>query len=162
MKLHDVYLLLGSNIQPEKNIRAALGRLRNQVSIKAISPVWETPAVGSVGPDFLNLVVYISTQFSQEDLKYQVLRKLETRLGRVRSADKNAPRPIDLDILIYDNHSLEPNIWLQAHIVCPLSGLLPDLVDPNTGSRMSKLALNFQMNTSALQRPDLHFDEFLL
>ncbi len=162
MKSHDVYLLLGSNIQPEQNIRAALAVLRNQVSIQAISPVWETPAVGSVGPDFLNLVVFITAQFSQEDLKYLVLRKLETQLGRVRSADKNAPRPIDLDILIYDNNNLEPNIWLQAHIACPLSGLLPDLVDPNTGSRLSELAQNFQLSTSVLQRPDLHFAEFLL
>ncbi len=161
MKLHDVYLLLGSNIQPEQNIRAALTMLRNQASIKAISPVWETPAVGSAGPDFLNLVIYISAQFSQENLKYQVLRKIETQLGRVRSADKNAPRPIDLDILIYDNNNLEPNIWLQAHIACPLSGLLPDLVDPNTGSQLSELALNLQLNASVHQRTDLHFDEIL-
>jgi 2-amino-4-hydroxy-6-hydroxymethyldihydropteridine diphosphokinase len=161
MSHHEVFLLAGSNIQPEQNIRAALGLLRNLVTIQAISPVWETPAIGSEGPNFLNLAVRITAKFSLEDLKYQVLRKIEAQLGRVRSEDKNAPRPMDLDILLFDNMCLEPDAWFQAHIACPLSGLLPDLVNSKTDQRLYQLALYFQQTSFVRQRPDLHFDEFL-
>ncbi len=157
MKSHDVYLLLGANISPALHMRAALYLLRNYVEIKAISPVWETPAVGSNGPNFLNLAVHITTFFTPEELKIHVLRKIESKLGRTRTEDKNAPRPMDMDILIYDNQSLEPDIWLQAHIACPLSGLLPDLVDPKSGIKMSQLALTCQQTTPVRQRTDLHF-----
>ncbi len=159
MSLHEVYLLMGTNIRPEKNIRAALDLLRDFVSIKAISPVWETPAIGSDGPNFLNLVIHLTCRFSQEELKYQVLRKIEAQLGRVRSEDKNAPRPMDLDILLFDKLSLEPGIWSQAHIACPLSTLLPDLVDPGTGMRLSQRSHYFQQTTGVRQRSDLHFND---
>ena len=162
MKLHEIFLLVGSNIQPDQNIRRALRLLQESVSIQAISPVWETPAVGSNGPNFLNLVVRITSQRTPQGLKYNVLRKIEEQLGRIRSADKNAPRPIDLDILMFDKKSLEPNIWLQAHIACPLSGLLPDLVDPSTGLNLSQLALNFQKTSPVHRRTDLLFGEFIM
>jgi 2-amino-4-hydroxy-6-hydroxymethyldihydropteridine diphosphokinase len=161
MNSHEIYLLVGSNIHPENNITAALRMLREIVSINAISQVWETPAVGSSGPNFLNLVVQISTHLSPEKLKYDVLRKIEAQLGRVRSEDKNAPRPMDMDILIYDKKTLEPDIWLQAHIACPLAELMPDLVDPKTGMRLSQVALNFEKSTSVRQRTDLQFGVFL-
>ena len=162
MSLHEVYLLLGANIHPEQNIRSALNLLRNHVEIKAISSVWETPAIGSDGPNFLNLVVYLTCRFSPDELKFHVLRKIEAQLGRVRSADKNAPRPMDMDILIYDQNSLEPDIWLQAHIACPLSTLQPDLVDPKTGMLLSQLALNYQQISTVSRRTDLDFNETLL
>ena len=158
MKSHDVYLLLGANISPELHMRSALYLLRNYVEIKAISPIWETPAVGSNGPNFLNLAVHITTFYTPEELKFHVLRKIEGKLGRTRTEDKNAPRPMDMDILIYDNQSLEPDIWLQAHIACPLSGLLPDLVDLKNGIKLSQLALTCQQTTPVRQRTDLHFE----
>ena len=161
MKLHEIYLLVGSNIQPEQNIRMALSLLKDSVTIQAISTVWETPAVGSDGPNFLNLVVQITAAFTPQELKYNVLRKIEAQLGRIRSEDKYAPRPIDLDILLFDNKNLEPNIWHQAHITCPLAGLLPDLVDPHTGLKLSQLALDFQRTTPVRHHTDLQFDSFL-
>lgn len=92
---HQVCLLLGSNIQPEKNIVLGITLLREQVKVGRISSVWESAPAESAGPNFLNLALLLTTPLDAETLKMQVLRPLEARLGRVRSADKNAPRPID-------------------------------------------------------------------
>ena len=152
---YPVYLLLGSNIQPEANLEAAIRLLRGQVELHSLSPVWETPAVGSNGPNFLNLVAEIQTPMEIEALKLQVLRPIETRLGRVRTPDKNAPRTIDLDIIIYDKIIMDPNIWRQAHIACPLASLLPDLVEPQTGIPLSRIAARLQQNVFIRLRADV-------
>lgn len=152
--MHRSYILMGSNIQPELNIQSALRHLQASVELLAISPVWETPAMGSDGPDFLNLVIYIATHHELDALKLGVLRQVESSLGRVRTSDKNAPRTIDLDILIYDHKILEPAIWLQAHIACPLAGLFPDLVDPNSGQRLAEIAARLSQKVPVRLRPD--------
>ena len=62
--------------------------------------MWETPPVGSRGSNFLNAALLIRTTLTSGLLKSLVLRPIEIQMGRVRTANKNAPRPIDLDILV--------------------------------------------------------------
>ena len=97
---HRVCLLLGSNLQPETNLPRAVSLLQAQVTLLQASAVWETLSVGSGGPNFLNAALLVSTSLTALSLKEQVLHPLEARLGRVRTADKNADRPIDLDIIL--------------------------------------------------------------
>ena len=123
---HIACLMLGSNIRPEENLQQALSLLREQVSIQKISSVWKTLAVGSPGPDFLNAAILVQTDLDADELKDSVLRPLETKLGRVRVEDKNAPRTIDLDIIIFDDILLEDDLWHQAYLAVPISELLPD------------------------------------
>ena len=145
---HQVCLLLGSNIQPEKYLVLAVDLLRGQVKIVRISSVWETPAVGSAGPDFLNLALLVTTALSAELFKEQVLRPLEAQLGRVRSADKNAPRTIDIDIILVDNQLLDPNLYRFAHRAVPVAEILPDFRSEQgdllkeTASRLTKTTQN--------------------
>lgn len=61
-----------------------------------------------------------------EALKTKVLRDIENRMGRVRTANKNAPRPIDLDILIYDGQTVDPDLWRYPHWAVPLAELIPE------------------------------------
>ncbi len=152
---YPVYLLLGTNIQPEVNIQAAIQLLRDQVELRRVSTVWETPAVGSKGPKFLNLVVEIRTNLEPDIVRQHVLRAIEARLGRVRSFDKNAPRTIDLDILIYDKVIMEPNIWRQAHIACPLATLLPNLQEPQSGFTLFQIAAELKRSEHVQLRSDL-------
>ena len=98
-------------------------------------------------------------EISLEDLKYSVLRKIEEDLGRVRTRDKNAPRTIDLDILIMDSKIIDSGIWHNAHIACPLSALLPELSDPTTGKLLSQVADTLMMTGQVKLRSDLHLDQ---
>ena len=123
---HLVCLLLGSNIQAENNLALGVDLLRSQVKIVRVSSVWETPAVGSLGPDFLNLAMLVTTALDAAMFKAQVIRPLEMQLGRVRSADKNAPRTIDIDLILFDNRLLDPNLWRFAHRAVPVAEILPD------------------------------------
>lgn len=124
---HQACLLLGSNIQPERNLPLAIHQLQDQLTILLISSVWETPSVGSAGPNFLNAALLAHTPLEQKTLKLQILTPLEAKLGRVRSADRNAPRPIDLDIILFDGQILDPTLWHFAHRAVPVAEIQPEL-----------------------------------
>jgi len=107
----EVGLLLGSNIQPEFFLPSAVNSLGEQIDIKLVSSVWETPAIGSNGPNFLSAAVLASTSLSPKHLKRHILQPLEAHLGRVRSNDKNAPRTIDIDIVTWNMYSIDDDLW---------------------------------------------------
>jgi 2-amino-4-hydroxy-6-hydroxymethyldihydropteridine diphosphokinase len=155
--LHAVYVLLGSNIEPEAHFLQAFDKLCGCCNLEAVSTVWETQAVGSHGPNFLNAAALIRTHLSAVDLKYQVLRPLENEMGRIRLPDKNAPRTIDLDILVYDLQIQDNGIWYQAHLAVPLAELLPDLVNPHTGQSLGEIALGLCQNQNFVIRPEIKF-----
>lgn len=132
MDNHLIYLGLGSNINPAMNIVKAIYLLRQFVEIESISSAWETIAVGSPGPNFINIAVRVRSSLSADKLKNEVIRTIESKLGRVRTKDKNAPRTIDIDILIVDDQITDDQIWSSAHVAVPLSELKPNLTHPRT------------------------------
>lgn len=151
---HQVCLLLGSNLQPEKNLALGVDLLRRQVKIVRVSSVWETPAVGSPGPDFLNLALLVTTVLDAKLFKAQVIRPLEMQLGRVRSADKNASRTIDIDIILFDNQLLDPNLWRFAHRAVPVAEILPDFRSEQ-GDLLKETASRLAETTQIRLRPNL-------
>lgn len=152
---HRAYLVLGSNIEPEKNLRLALEKLARECDLLAVSQAWETLAEGSPGPNFLNAAALIGTNHSAVDLKFKILRKIEAELGRVRSADKNAPRTIDLDILIFDGEILEDSLWQRIFIAVPLAELLPNLEHPLTCQMLFEAAREMREHLYIKARPDV-------
>jgi 2-amino-4-hydroxy-6-hydroxymethyldihydropteridine diphosphokinase len=128
MPEHQACLLLGSNIDPEQNLPRAIELLREKVTVIRSSSVWQSPPIGAAGPDFLNLALLISTPMQAGQLKERVLRPLEARLGRVRTADKFAPRTIDLDIILFDETVLDPDLFRYAHRAVPVGEILPELL----------------------------------
>jgi 2-amino-4-hydroxy-6-hydroxymethyldihydropteridine diphosphokinase len=129
--------------------------------VMASSNVWETIPVGTSGPRFLNAVVLLQANYPSSLLKSLVLRRIEYEMGRVRTFNKYAPRPIDLDILIADGLIIEPGIWTQTHLAVPLAELLPDLLHPDLEMRLSQVAQKlFQPNAIRI-RPDvvIKYDE---
>jgi 2-amino-4-hydroxy-6-hydroxymethyldihydropteridine diphosphokinase len=153
-KEHQICLLLGSNIQPEKNLALGVGLLHSKVKIPRVSSVWETPAVGSPGPNFLNMALLVLTTLDAELFKEKVIRPLETQLGRVRSADKNAPRTIDIDIILFDNQLLDPNLWRFAHRAVPVAEILPDYRS-DRGELLKEAASRLAETTRIRLQPDL-------
>jgi 2-amino-4-hydroxy-6-hydroxymethyldihydropteridine diphosphokinase len=137
-----VYIAVGANIDPEANVRRGLRRLAGQVRLRAVSTFYRTAAEGADGPDFINGVVAAETDLPPFDLKFVVLRAIEAELGRVRGADRNAPRPLDLDLLVYDDLTLvengltlpDPAIAARPFLALPLCELAPALVLPGERS----------------------------
>ncbi len=151
----SIYLSLGSNIQPEANLKLTINELRREFGDVMCSSVIETVAEGSTGPNFLNAAAKIQTSLSIDELKFGYLRALETSLGRIRTVDKNSDRQIDLDISIVDHDPLDPTIWSRVYLAVPLSELIPELMDPTTGKTLQMIAQELKSRVFWKARPDI-------
>jgi 2-amino-4-hydroxy-6-hydroxymethyldihydropteridine diphosphokinase len=149
---HQVCLLLGSNIQPVKNLARGIDLLRQKIKIVRLSSVWESPPAGTSGPDYLNLAVIAITPLEAGELKEEILRPLENQLGRVRTADKNAPRPIDLDIILFNDQLVDPDLFLYAHRAVPVAEILPEFISPQ-GLPLAEIASELAKNTPIHLKP---------
>ena len=147
--MNTAYLSLGSNIEPEKNLPDALKRLAEFVHIEGVSSVWHTRSIGSMGPDFLNAAVKVSTELNAYTLKEEILCSLEESMGRIRLADKNAPRTIDVDILVFNQEVLDRHIFLYDHLILPLSELIPELRESVNSPSLREIASTHESTTSA-------------
>jgi 2-amino-4-hydroxy-6-hydroxymethyldihydropteridine diphosphokinase len=153
--LHRAYLSIGSNIEPETHLPQAIQLLREAGQVMEVSSIWETEAVGSDGPNFLNVCLLFLTPLQPIDLKEQVIRPIEARLGRVRSVDKNAPRTIDLDIVLFDEQPLKMKFWDYAFVVVPLAELLPDFQHPVRREKLSRVSAQLQSQMWIVPRVDV-------
>lgn len=141
-----VYVGVGSNIAPEKNIVLALDALRRATTVTGLSTFyWSTALERPAQPRFLNGVVRIETSVAPRHLKFDVLRRIEQDLARVRTDDRHAARTIDLDILLYGREIVsepdliipDPDIALRPFLAVPLLDLDPGLILPGTATRLS-------------------------
>ncbi len=139
----NIFLSLGSNIEPEKNIPACLKILKENFKIVKISSCYETAPVGPAGDKkFWNLAVAIHTSLAPGRLN-QKLRQIEKKLKRKRnSKDKFAPRTIDLDLLPQQGYQE------QGFIIIPLAEIAPREKDPETGKTFEKLGKVFKSGHS--------------
>jgi len=138
----EVFLSLGSNIEPERHVRAALAALEREFGPLRVSPLYRTPAVGFRGDPFLNLAVALET-----DLPPQAV------LGRRRDGPRFSARTMDIDLLLHGDTVLDegrlilprPEILTQAFVLVPLCDLAPDLIHPTEGRPLRELlaALDF-------------------
>ena len=151
---HKFYLSLGSNINPKRNLRAAVRQLGGYGMVAEVSSLWESHAVGSDGPNFLNLCVGFSVALTQAELKQSVVEKIETGLGRQRSDDKNAPRTIDIDIIMEDGSPVDQERWSHPYVILPMAELLPDFPHPGTGRPMAEQAIEAQASMWIHRRPE--------
>lgn len=148
--MHDVnqaILLLGSNIEPMVNLEKAQLLLSKSVTVISRSRIWETEAVGSDGPNFLNMAVKIETLLNAWQIKDQVIVSIEKELNRIRTEDKYAPRTIDIDIIIFNGKIKDANIWNSAFIAMPVSEIRPDLMHPSTGETLKVIAQKLKSST---------------
>ena len=141
-----VYVSLGSNADREAKIRLAVIALRDQFGKVELSPVYDSEAVGFDGSDFLNLVAGVDTSLEVETVA-AIFHNIEDQLGRNRSLPKFASRPIDLDILVYDNLILDvpgiriprPEILANAFVLKPLQDIAADRLHPEIGESYAVL-----------------------
>ncbi len=137
---HLAYLNLGSNIQPETNLPKAVKLLSEYGEILQVSKVWESARVGTKGSNYLNTCLLFKSTFNQIELKTKVVHPIENQLGRKRSDDKFASRPIDIDIVLFDNISTSDTFWDLAYVVVPLAHIYPEYKNPLTGETAHETA----------------------
>ena len=147
--MNRAVILLGSNIRKEENLPAAVALLREYCTVVAVSPVYETLPVGpEAAPTFFNAAVLLETPLQPAAIKAQILAQIERKLKRVRTDDKNAPRTIDLDLVLFNNEVLEyngrhvpdPELACFPHMAIPVADIVPHLVHPERGEPMRAIA----------------------
>lgn len=141
------YLGLGSNLTDRKeHLAHALRSLRELGEIDGTSGVYETPPEGHEDqPPFLNLVVSLLTLLEPQEL-LECAQGIERDRGRVRTY-RNAPRTLDIDILLYEDRLLEleglivphPRMHRRTFVLVPLLELAPALADPRSGRPYAEL-----------------------
>lgn len=132
-----VFVSVGSNVDPEKNVTRALRLLNHEVGIRAVSTFYRTPALNRPqDPPFINGVVEVGDALGPVDLK-NLLQNIERAVGRERTADRYAPRTLDLDLLLYGDQTIpHPDIRERPFVAIPLLELAPDLIVPDSGTAL--------------------------
>lgn len=173
--MNRVFLILGSNINKERNLPRAVALLREMCRVAAVSSVYETAPVGlEAQPPFFNAAVLVETELGPAEIKQQVIGAIERALKRRRTLDKNAPRTIDVDIVLFNDavldydpgdgrfrHIPDPDLRKFLHVAVPMAQLAPDLRHPETGETLAQIAAELQSAASdsgsvpIWQRPDI-------
>jgi len=155
---HDVYLVLGANIgDRQKNILQALQYLQGRASVEKVSSFYETEPLDVVDqPPFLNLACQLRTDMEPFVL-LRYVKSIELRMGR-SEAMSSLPRPIDFDILIYDNVLVNenglvlphPRMAERAFAVVPLAEIAPGLKPPGFSRTLGEIAA--EIDTSGVKK----------
>jgi 2-amino-4-hydroxy-6-hydroxymethyldihydropteridine diphosphokinase len=152
-----VYVSIGSNIDRERHIEAALRMLTERVGTLQRSTVYESAAVGFDSAPFYNLVIGFETGLTPRAVQ-ALLREIEERNGRVRGTGLEA-RTLDLDMLLYDDLVVDaPDLVLPradigdyAFVLAPLAEIAGTRRHPVSGRRFAELWSEFADRSQVLK-----------
>lgn len=146
----EVFVGVGSNVQRERRVPEGLYHLREEFGVLRVSPMYESAAVGFEGSPFFNLVVGFACALEPQGLVAR-LHDIEQRCGRLPGAPRFAPRPLDLDLLLYGDlvieapnlHLPRPDILQYGFALKPLADLVPHQRHPVLGYTYAQLWTQF-------------------
>ncbi|OOG23033.1 2-amino-4-hydroxy-6-hydroxymethyldihydropteridine diphosphokinase [Thioalkalivibrio denitrificans] len=158
----QAYVSVGSNVDRERNILAAVRALDERFGRLVVSPVYETGAVGFEGDPFLNLIVGFDTDLPPE-VVVDVLKSIERAQGRTLESNGFKPRTLDLDLILYGDRVLKtPKLELPrdeilryAFVLGPLADIAPDLRHPVLDRTMEELWSDFDRDGQWLRRVEV-------
>ncbi len=157
-----VYLGLGSNVDPEENLRLGIRELRRIFGEIELSAVYSNAAIGFDGADFLNMVVRLQSADSPRAIQSQA-ESIHVLAGRDRNSDKFSSRPLDIDLLLFGDELIdEPGLKLPrcdvldfSFVLRPLAELDPGLIHPGTGKTMAEHWQAFDASSHPLRLVDI-------
>ena len=161
-KKTEVFLSLGSNINPEKNLQYACGELKKTFGNIQNSSVYRNKPIGFEGNDFLNMVVKVKSTFDPNQM-LNFLGSLESATGRHIGTGIFDSRTLDIDMILYNDlvHPEKPfkiprkDIELYSFVLCPLAEIEPDGIHPVTGKTFKDLWENFDQKKHPLKKVSL-------
>ena len=144
------YIALGANLGDRAgNIARAVDSLRATpgVRVVTVSRLWETAPVGPPQPAYLNAAAALDTELDALALLVR-MHEIERELGRKRGAERNLPRTLDLDLLLFGGLVIDalelvvphPRMHERAFVLEPLSEIAGDEVHPVLAERVAVLA----------------------
>jgi len=143
----EVFVGLGANVGvPADNLRSAIERLSAAIEVEAISSLYRTEPVGLRDqPFFLNAVLRGRTSLEPGEL-IALFEAVEAQMGRRRDVPMG-PRPLDLDLLLYDDRVIDepdvqvphPRMTERRFVLAPLVEIAPDVVHPGLGRSATEL-----------------------
>jgi GTP cyclohydrolase-4 len=142
-----VYLGLGANLgNRQQNISRAIEMLSRRVHVEQVSSYYETEPEGySQQPRFLNAVCEAITTLAPEEL-LSTAKEIEAAMGR-KPSFRDAPRPIDVDILFYGERVIRspqltiphPHLEERAFVLVPLEEIASELAHPVSGRTVKEM-----------------------
>jgi len=170
----SVYIALGSNRGNKlEHLQLAIDAIFERIgTIRKISKVYETPALGFEGDDFYNACIKIETELKPKKL-LRVLKQIEADLGRTtKKSDTYESREIDLDILFYEDETFKdttleiphPHLHKRKFVLQPLCDIAKDFEHPTLNKKVSDLLEECDDNSEIepikiwLKNPMKHFD----
>ena len=125
---------LGSNIEPEKNIRKSKAILSAEFRVlRETIPVKTKPMEFKQQPDFINMAILVETRKTLQELNKK-LKETEKLLGRIKTENKAGPRTIDLDAVVWNLKLKDRHVLEWPFLKASVKELLPELLN-KTGKR---------------------------
>ncbi len=157
----QVYLSIGSNIDREKNIKSCLKILKQDYPDIILSSIYETEAFGFKGDPFLNLAAYLKTELSPREVEIY-LKSIEDKHARTREGKKFSSRTLDIDLLLYDQLILQPEMDIPRQeitrydfVLFPLLEIAPNIIHPISKKTIAELAKYSKLSNSNLKKIEL-------
>ena len=158
-KKTEVFLSIGSNIDPEENLKYACRELKKAFGNIQISSVYRNKSIGFEGNDFLNMVVKVKSTFSPSEM-LDFLGRVESATGRDIGTGVFDSRTLDIDMILYGDlvHPEEPlkiprkDIELYSFVLCPLAEIDPNGIHTVIGKTFKDLWESFEQEKHPLNK----------